>query len=40
LQYYVGCSGWSYSAWQGPFYPANLDVYLFISTLAFLVAEQ
>ena len=25
MQYYVGCSGWSYSAWQGPFYPANLD---------------
>jgi uncharacterized protein YecE (DUF72 family) len=25
LQYYVGCSGWSYSAWQGPFYPVNLD---------------
>jgi len=24
LQYYVGCSGWSYSAWQGPFYPSNL----------------
>jgi uncharacterized protein YecE (DUF72 family) len=25
LQYYIGCSGWSYSAWQGPFYPCNLD---------------
>jgi uncharacterized protein YecE (DUF72 family) len=25
LQYYIGCSGWSYSAWQGPFYPSNLD---------------
>jgi hypothetical protein len=25
LQYYIGCSGWSYSAWQGPFYPANID---------------
>jgi len=24
-QFYVGCSGWSYSAWQGPFYPSNLD---------------
>ncbi|MFL6331130.1 MAG: DUF72 domain-containing protein, partial [Nitrososphaeraceae archaeon] len=23
--YYIGCSGWSYSAWQGPFYPANID---------------
>jgi uncharacterized protein YecE (DUF72 family) len=25
LQYYIGCSGWSYSAWQGPFYPSDLD---------------
>jgi uncharacterized protein YecE (DUF72 family) len=25
LQYYIGCSGWSYSAWQGPFYPSILD---------------
>jgi len=25
LQYYIGCSGWSYSAWQGPFYPSNVD---------------
>ncbi|MBV9177993.1 MAG: DUF72 domain-containing protein, partial [Nitrososphaeraceae archaeon] len=25
MQYYIGCSGWSYSAWQGPFYPSNLD---------------
>ena len=25
LQYHIGCSGWSYSAWQGPFYPLNLD---------------
>jgi uncharacterized protein YecE (DUF72 family) len=25
LQYYIGCSGWSYSAWQGPFYPSHLD---------------
>jgi uncharacterized protein YecE (DUF72 family) len=25
LQYYIGCSGWSYLAWQGPFYPANID---------------
>ena len=23
MHYYIGCSGWSYSAWQGPFYPAN-----------------
>jgi uncharacterized protein YecE (DUF72 family) len=25
LQYHIGCSGWSYSAWQGPFYPLNLE---------------
>jgi len=25
LQYYVGCSGWSYSSWQGPFYPSNIE---------------
>jgi uncharacterized protein YecE (DUF72 family) len=25
LQYYIGCSGWSYSAWKGPFYPPNLE---------------
>jgi len=25
LQYYIGCSGWSYSAWKGPFYPSNMD---------------
>ena len=25
MQYYIGCSGWSYSAWQGPFYPSNMD---------------
>jgi uncharacterized protein YecE (DUF72 family) len=25
LQYYVGCSGWSYSSWQGPFYPPTID---------------
>ncbi len=25
LQLYIGCSGWSYSSWQGPFYPSNLD---------------
>ena len=25
LQYYIGCSGWSYSAWQGAFYPSNMD---------------
>jgi uncharacterized protein YecE (DUF72 family) len=25
LQYYVGCSGWSYTSWQGPFYPRTID---------------
>jgi len=25
LQYYVGCSGWSYSSWQGPFYPTTIN---------------
>ena len=25
MQRYVGCSGWSYSAWQGPFYPTNIE---------------
>jgi uncharacterized protein YecE (DUF72 family) len=24
LQYYTGCSGWSYTSWQGRFYPPNL----------------
>jgi uncharacterized protein YecE (DUF72 family) len=25
LKLYIGCSGWSYSSWQGPFYPTNLE---------------
>jgi uncharacterized protein YecE (DUF72 family) len=25
LQLYIGCSGWSYTSWQGPFYPSNLE---------------
>jgi len=25
LQYFVGCSGWSYTSWQGPFYPTNIE---------------
>jgi uncharacterized protein YecE (DUF72 family) len=25
LQLYIGCSGWSYDAWLGHFYPSNLD---------------
>jgi uncharacterized protein YecE (DUF72 family) len=25
LELYIGCSGWSYSSWQGPFYPSNVD---------------
>ena len=24
MQYHIGCSGWSYTSWQGPFYPQNL----------------
>ena len=25
MQYYIGCSGWSYSSWQGPFYPKGIE---------------
>jgi uncharacterized protein YecE (DUF72 family) len=25
LEYHIGCSGWSYTSWKGPFYPPNLD---------------
>lgn len=25
MQLYIGCSGWSYSSWQGPFYPSSLE---------------
>src|ERR687891_689478 len=25
MQYYFGCSGWSYSSWQGPFYPKSME---------------
>ena len=25
LKHYLGCSGWSYDGWKGPFYPQNLD---------------
>jgi len=25
LQHYIGCSGWSYTSWKGPFYPSNLE---------------
>jgi uncharacterized protein YecE (DUF72 family) len=25
LQLHIGCSGWSYDAWLGHFYPANID---------------
>ncbi|MGB7955237.1 MAG: DUF72 domain-containing protein [Candidatus Nitrosopolaris sp.] len=25
MQYYIGCSGWSYTSWQGPFYPPTID---------------
>lgn len=25
MKYYIGCSGWSYDSWKGPFYPKDLD---------------
>ena len=25
MKLYVGCSGWSYSSWQGPFYPQSME---------------
>lgn len=25
MQYFVGCSGWSYTSWRGPFYPSNIN---------------
>ena len=25
MEYYLGCSGWSYDGWKGPFYPEDLD---------------
>ena len=25
MQYYIGCTGWSYSSWQGPFYPKGIE---------------
>jgi uncharacterized protein YecE (DUF72 family) len=25
LEYYLGCSGWSYEGWKGAFYPIDLD---------------
>lgn len=25
MQYHIGCSGWSYTSWQGPFYPSNIQ---------------
>jgi uncharacterized protein YecE (DUF72 family) len=25
LKYHIGCSGWSYTSWNGPFYPPNLE---------------
>jgi len=25
LKLYIGCSVWSYSSWQGPFYPPNME---------------
>lgn len=25
MDLFIGCSGWSYSSWEGPFYPSNMD---------------
>ena len=25
MEYYLGCSGWSYDGWKGPFYPKDLE---------------
>ncbi len=25
MKLYIGCSGWSYTSWQGPFYPPNIE---------------
>ena len=25
MKYHIGCSGWSYTAWLGPFYPSKLE---------------
>jgi len=25
LQLYIGCSGWSYTSWEGPVYPQNIE---------------
>ena len=25
MQYHIGCSGWSYTSWLGPFYPSKLE---------------
>jgi len=25
LQYHIGCSGWSYTSWEGPFYPSGTE---------------
>jgi hypothetical protein len=25
LQYYIGWSGWSYTSWEGPFYPSGTE---------------
>jgi len=25
MELYIGCSGWSYASWRGPFYPKNIE---------------
>jgi len=31
LQNYIGCPGWSYSAWQGLFYTSNIENFQWLS---------
>ena len=31
MKLYIGCSGWSYTSWQGAFYPSNLENKLWLS---------
>jgi len=31
MQLYVGCSGWSYTSWQGTFYPSNIENNVWLS---------
>jgi uncharacterized protein YecE (DUF72 family) len=37
LQFYIGCSGWSYTSWQGPFYPPKIENKLWLSYYSQLI---